>query len=222
MFRIKICGITSVKDAQLAALAGGDAIGLNFYDKSSRCVELATAEQMIKVVAGKAAKVGVFVNAPQDEVTQLADRLQLEYLQLHGDEPPDYLAGLPAKNVIRAFRFGDQGVQPIREYLDACRQLACLPAAILIDADAGDSYGGTGAVADWQKLSEQRQELGEIPLVLAGGLTPFNVGDAIGRVRPDAVDVASGVEAEPGKKDLLLVRAFCTAARKAFQQLGTG
>ncbi len=218
LFQIKICGITSVKDARYASLAGADAIGLNFYAKSTRYVDPEAAVQVVQAVPHSVAKVGVFVNLPIAEVDEIASRLQLDYVQLHGDEPPEALAGVASTNVIRAFRCGPEGFTPIIAYLEACRALGRPPAAVLLDAHQPGEYGGTGQAIDWTAVAENRAILGETPLVLAGGLTPFNVADAIGTAHPDAVDVASGVESAPGSKDVLLVRAFCTSAKKAFAQ----
>jgi phosphoribosylanthranilate isomerase len=219
LFQIKICGITSVKGARFASLAGADAIGLNFYDKSPRCIDLAAAEQVMPAIPNTVTKVGVFVNAEAGEITEIADRLDLDYLQLHGDEPPEFLGNFVQYKVIRAFRCGDDGFTPITAYLESCRGLGRLPDAVLLDAHHPDQYGGTGQAIDWGSVTQSREILGEIPLVLAGGLTPFNVTAAINTARPDAVDVASGVESAPGSKDVLLIRAFCTTAKKAFAQL---
>ncbi|MGE0756807.1 MAG: phosphoribosylanthranilate isomerase [Pirellulaceae bacterium] len=219
MFHIKICGVTTPKDAQFVALAGADAVGLNFYAKSPRFIDLPTAEAIVKSMPARLARVGVFVNSPAELVTEYADRLNLQWLQLHGDEPPEFLAALSGRDVLRSFPFTGS-VQPIIDYLNTCRHLNALPRAILIDASHSGEYGGTGTEVDWQQLSEVRSDLGDLPLVLAGGLTPFNVAEAISAVRPDAVDAASSVESRPGSKDLLLVRAFVTAAKRAFAELG--
>jgi phosphoribosylanthranilate isomerase len=222
LFRIKICGITRVADAQLVALAGADAIGLNFYQNSPRCIDLATADQLVAVLPERVVKVGVFVNAPVDEVHQIADRLGLDWLQLHGDETADVLAAVGSRPVVKAFRCGEEGLAEITPYLDACRRQGRLPDGVLVDARVPDQYGGTGTTVDWQLVSQGRAALGNLPLVLAGGLTPFNVAEAIAVTRPSAVDVASGVESRAGSKDPLLVRAFVSAARKAFSEVGAG
>lgn len=219
LFQIKTCGITSVKDGRFSSLAGADAIGLIFYDRSPRCIDLATAEQVVQAISNTVAKVGVFVNATAAEVDEIANRLDLDYVQLHGDEPPEYLGELSTRPVIRAFRCGDEGFTPISSYLEACRKLGRMPDAVLLDACQPGEYGGTGKAVDWSSVAQHREILDGAPLILAGGLTPFNVVEAIKTARPDAVDVASGVESAPGEKNLLLVRAFCSAAKKAFSEI---
>lgn len=218
LFKIKICGITSVKDAQLVGLAGADAVGLNFFAQSPRHVDLETAQKLVSVLRPATKRVGLFVNSTASEINEIAEALQLDYVQLHGDEPPELLADLSARPIIRAFRFGENGADDIARFLEGCGA-GRMPDAILVDSLKPGEYGGTGEVADWEAVSNARAGLGEIPLVLAGGLTPFNVADAIAKVRPVAVDTASGVESRPANKDPMLVRAFVNAAKKAFQQL---
>ncbi|MEO8493595.1 MAG: phosphoribosylanthranilate isomerase [Planctomycetota bacterium] len=218
MFKIKICGINSVKDAQLVGLAGADAVGLNFYDQSPRYVNLDTAQKVIGVLRPNVKRVGLFVNSAADDINRIAEQLQLDYIQLHGDEPPELLAELSERPIIRAFRFGEAGADEIARFLEACGS-GRRPDAILVDALKPGEYGGTGEVVDWDAVSNARGVLGGLPLVLAGGLTPFNVANAVAKVRPDAVDTASGVETRPANKDPMLVRAFVNAAKKAFQQL---
>ncbi|MBI2478193.1 MAG: phosphoribosylanthranilate isomerase [Planctomycetia bacterium] len=220
MFKIKICGISSVKDAQLVGLAGADAVGLNFFPQSPRHVDIEIAKKLVGVLRPTVKRVGLFVNSTTSEINQIAETLQLDYVQLHGDEPPEILADLSARPILRAFRFGQNGADEIARFLEACGG-GRVPDAILVDAWKLGEYGGTGEVADWDAVANVRAVLGKIQLVLAGGLTPFNVGDAIARVRPDAVDTASGVEGRPGNKDPMLVRAFVNAAKKAFQQIET-
>ncbi len=163
------------------------------------------------------ALVGVFVNSPAAEVRTLAGRLKLDYVQIHGDEPPSYLAELAGLATIRALRVGND-VQGVLDYLTECRRLGCLPAAVLVDALRPGQFGGTGAVADWPALAAARAHFRGLPLVLAGGLTPANVADGIAAVGPEAVDVASGVELAPGKKSPQQVRAFVAAAHAAFDR----
>jgi phosphoribosylanthranilate isomerase len=248
LFRIKICGVTSAFDALAAIDAGADALGLNFYPPSPRCIDRqwATAvsdlapimpgsqvddpppssripppdrlqAQIAQVAAGRAVRVGLFVNADACQVCRMFDQLPLELLQLHGDEPPEYLAQLGGRPVMRAFRLGPEGLSPIESYLDRCRRLQCLPKLVLIDAHRDGQYGGTGQTADWGQLLDWPQHFP--PLVLAGGLTPANVAQAIGSVRPSAVDTASGVEMAPGRKDPALMTAFVQAARAALALL---
>jgi phosphoribosylanthranilate isomerase len=216
MFQIKICGVTSEYDGVLAAAAGATAIGLNFYEKSPRYLSQSTAQQIVATLPKSIEKVGVFVNESVGEVCQKSDSLRLDWIQLHGDEPPEYLAQLEGRRVLRAFRVGSEGLTPVLEYLLRCEVLGCKPRAILLDARSEREYGGTGKLIDWQAVSDSRESFGGIPLVLAGGLTPENVAHAIEAVQPDAVDTASGVESSPGKKDESLVAAFVSRAQVAF------
>ena len=216
MFRVKICGITSVEDARAVAAAGADAVGLNFYAKSPRYVTPEKAREIIDALPDELVKVGLFVNAPAEEVCETFDQLGFDLIQLHGDEPPEFLARLSGRPVMRAFRLGEAGLGPVRGYLADCRQLECVPRLVLVDACVEGSYGGTGEVADWRTLRGYPRDSICPPLVLAGGLTPDNVAQAIRTVRPAAVDTASGVEARPGRKDPAAVEAFLRAARRAF------
>ncbi len=222
MFRIKICGITNVEDAQMVVRAGADAVGLNFFPKSPRCVTFETATRIVDVLPDGLVKVGLFVNAQADYLTSIADLLGLDLIQLHGDEPPEFLTILGDWPVMRAFRLTDDGLRPVTEYLQRCRRLDCMPRMVLIDSHVQGAYGGTGVVADW-KILQEYPEYQEYPadegfpdLVLAGGLTPLNVAEAIRAVGPMAVDTASGVELSPGRKDRAAVEAFVRAAVEAF------
>jgi phosphoribosylanthranilate isomerase len=217
MFRIKICGITNIDDAQAATRAGADAIGLNFFNKSRRFVEPSVARQIAASLPQNVAKVGVFVNHEASQITSIAHDVGLDYVQLHGDEPPELVLQLPAQiGIIRAHRCGADGLSRLAHYLSDCAARGRAPDATLIDADTGSEYGGTGRIADWDRIVQERGSLGVIPLILAGGLTPTNIAAAITAVRPDAVDVASGVEREPGIKDPHLITQFIAAAQQAF------
>lgn len=214
-FKIKICGITSVDDALTAVDAGADAIGLNFYEKSPRSIAVADARRIVTALAesqAAAVPIGVFVNHSVDEVRGIWKASPLAAVQLHGDEPPEMLAELSSIPVVRALRFGPGGVAEIARDFAACRVKPC---AVLIDALSTDRYGGTGETVSWAGLADHERWL-ECPLVLAGGLTPENVAEAIRIVRPQAVDVASGVESAPGKKDSAKMRDFVAAAWAAF------
>jgi phosphoribosylanthranilate isomerase len=219
MFRIKICGITNVEDALMAAEAGAEAIGLNFFSGSKRFVGVNAAEAIADALPAGISKVGVFVNEEPDEIEAIARRVKLDFVQLHGKEPPDYLLRLPRQlPVIRAFRCGTSGFTPLQSYMDECESIGATLAAVLADADMAGEYGGTGRLADWTIIADERRQL-RIPLLLAGGLTPENVSEAVALVRPKGVDVASGVEAEPGRKDASLVRRFIDSARDALARL---
>ncbi len=220
MFRIKICGITNVADALAAADAGADAVGLNFYGKSRRCVGVELARQIAAALPAGLAKVGVFVNHDADQIAEAVDQAGLDAVQLHGDEPPALLARLPKRvSVIRAHRCGPKGLASLVRYLDECRAGGRMPAAVLVDADGGTDFGGSGELADWAQIDRERQAVGDLPLILAGGLTPENVAAAVAAVRPHGVDVASGVECQPGRKDHALVARFVTAARMALARI---
>ena len=217
MFRIKICGITSVEDALLAAEAGADAIGLNFYDKSPRYVTAERAKEICEALPANVAKVGVFVNSPSKGIIATVSRVGLSAVQLHGDEGPDFLALLGKLPVIKAFRCKESTLDGVKAFLGLCNE-SSHPSAILLDAHAPGNYGGTGQVIDWAGLARERKKLLGIPLILAGGLTPLNVAAATRLARPDAVDTASGVESAPGKKDPARVRDFIAAAKEAGMQ----
>jgi phosphoribosylanthranilate isomerase len=219
MFRVKVCGITSVADACAVAAAGADAVGLNFYARSPRYIEPLLAQQIAGSLPPHIVRVGVFVNSSIGDVCATYDRLGLDLIQLHGDEPPEFIRELEGRPVLRAFRCA-ASLEPVGQYLDRCADLACMPRMVLIDAYQSGHYGGTGKLADWSLLDAGRGALGELPLVWAGGLTPENVAAAVARVRPAAVDVASGVESSPGRKSPPLVKAFVEAARGAFDALG--
>lgn len=218
LFRIKICGVTKPDDAIAAAQAGADAIGLNFYSGSRRGIGPSQAEAIVSALPAGVAKIGVFVNPTQPELQATIDRIPLDYIQLHGDEPPEFLKQLHGLPVIRAFRLGAAGWQPLVQFLAACQSLSTVPAAILVDAfTANGEYGGTGQLCDWSAASQYHHLGISVPLILAGGLTPANVAEAIMAVKPAAVDVASGVESEGAKKDTQKVVAFIREARQAFR-----
>jgi len=220
MFRIKICGITNLNDARVVADAGADAVGLNFFRKSHRFVDPETARAIASTLPTHVMKVGVFVNHSATEIAEIAVQVGLNAIQLHGDESPQFLAPLPSQlKIIRAHRCGQNGLAPLAQFIADSRANGRGPDAVLVDADAGAEFGGTGRIADWSRITSERLSLADLPLILAGGLTPDNVAEAIRVVRPGAVDVASGVESSPGEKDQSKVRDFIAAARQAFSEL---
>jgi phosphoribosylanthranilate isomerase len=248
MFRIKICGITSPEDALMAAEAGADAIGLNFYEQSPRYVTAQLAEKIVEELRGsysadEVAVYGVFVNAAVDDILWVIRDANLYGtdrglgIQLHGDEPPELIRDLrshglgtsddllqatghaPTVPITRAFRCRDASLAEPAAYLAKCQQLGALPQAVLLDAFAAGAYGGTGQVVDWQAVANRGGGLLNLPLVLAGGLQPDNVAAAIGAASPNAVDVASGIESSPGKKDYAKTMRFVSAAKEAFAML---
>ncbi len=218
MFRIKICGITRPEDALAAATAGVDAIGLNFYPQSVRFVGDEQARRIAAAVPAGLVRVGVFVNAAADEIQRTFDRTPLDLIQLHGDEPPEFLCRLGDRPIVRVFRVASGGLAAAMAYLDRCRQLGATPRLVLADAAAGRAYGGTGELADWSGLSGYPAVNWHPSLILAGGLTPDNVSEAIRAVRPAGVDTASGVESSPGIKDTELMKRFVEAARSTLAE----
>jgi phosphoribosylanthranilate isomerase len=209
MTRVKLCGITSLGDAKLAADAGAWAIGMIFTDESPRQVEVATAAEIGAAMRRRVEVVGVFLNAPLDEVVELADLCSLTALQLHGDEGPTYCAELAHRTgskVIKAARVRDRAsVQALRAFRVAVDYH-------LLDAYADEARGGTGKTFRWELAKERGAGP---PLILSGGITPDNVAEAIAGVRPFAVDSASGTESEPGVKDPAKVTALMRAVEQA-------
>lgn len=202
MTKVKICGITTIQDAHVAIAAGADMIGLNFYPPSPRYVTPAQAQSIVASLPAGFPAVGVFVNASLETMTRVAQTSGVQIVQLHGSESPELCQQLPWR-VVKALRFTAQ-VQPeiMRQYTVE---------AFLIEGFHAEVYGGGGAQADWQRVAELHH-YGRI--ILAGGLTPANVRQAIRIVRPYAVDVCSGVEATPGIKDWDKVRAFVRHAKE--------
>ncbi len=215
MFRIKICGITNVEDAQAVAEAGGDAIGLNFYKTSPRFCPVEAAREISQNLPKHIRRVGVFVNSAAREIRENFDSVGLDLIQIHGDETPKFLSELRGLPVMRAFRMPDD-LANVEVYLKCCHKLSCVPRMVLVDAHLPGEYGGTGIAIDWPALAAQRRRLSGMPLVLAGGLNAENVGAAIAAVRPWAVDTASGVEVRKGKKSPAMIHAFVNAAKAAF------
>ena len=244
MFQVKICGITRVEDALLAADAGADAIGLNFYPQSSRFVSIEGARAITDALrklpaAGRPEVVGVFVNSDPDWINQACESIPLNAIQCHGDETAldvarlscksrlRQSAGLPAPQVLRAFRCQGSDCNVVQKFLCECQgasaelraTVSVLPHAILLDAYAPGVYGGTGQVVDWSAVHRDRPMMMGLPVILAGGLTAENVAEAIETARPDGVDTASGVEDAPGRKSAVKVRCFVAAARAALDRV---
>lgn len=201
--RIKICGITSVGDAQAAVGAGADALGFVFFEKSPRHLTPAQAREIIATLPPLVLRVGVFVN-PAVELVQQARAAGIQVLQFHGEESPDFCRQQPVP-VIKGFRLQDEFS------LLGCREFTGLP--WLLDSYVPGQPGGTGAIFNWELAIKAKAS--NPVILLAGGLTPDNVAEAVRRVRPYAVDVSSGVELAPGKKDAAKMRAFVAAARAA-------
>ena len=201
MVRIKICGITNLDDALLAAELGADALGFIFYPQSPRKVAPETAREIIAQLPPFVASVGVFVDEEAAVVRDLAARVGLDWVQLHGQESPDYCRGL-GRRVIKGFRIRDaESLRPLADYRGAVQ-------ALLLDTYKKGQAGGTGTAFD-RRLAREAKKYGRI--ILAGGLTPENVAQAIAIALPASVDTASGTEAAPGKKDPAKLRAFFKA-----------
>jgi phosphoribosylanthranilate isomerase len=208
--RIKICGVTTPEDARFAAEAGADAVGLNFYPKSPRYLSPDMAAKIVRALPPFTAPVGVFVSAQMRQICAISYQLGLRSVQSYDDKPPTE-DPFPFAH-IAAFRIKDESdLRLIRNYVEAAQALGRKPAAVLIDSRVDGHMGGTGQVAPWSVLAGFDPG---VPLILAGGLTPNNVLEAITLVRPWGVDVASGVELSPGRKDPLKVAQFIQAVRK--------
>ncbi|MCK6455457.1 MAG: phosphoribosylanthranilate isomerase [Phycisphaerae bacterium] len=216
--RIKICGITRVTDARSAADAGADAIGLVFAP-SPRRVDVRTARKIVRALPPFVTPVGVFVNAPPRHIRRIAGDVGLSVVQLHGDEPPGFVAALAPLRVIKTVRLRTS--EDLRDWKAWHRAARVPPAGVLIDSFVDQVRGGTGRTADWRLAGQfrgGRRDRDALPLILAGGLTAANVTAAIRLVRPDAVDVSSGVEQSPGIKNPRKMSRFVSAARDAFRR----
>jgi phosphoribosylanthranilate isomerase len=200
--KVKICGITNAPDALAAVESGADALGFMFYEPSPRHVSIRQAAEIIRELPPFVMKVGVFVDADEDTVMRAIGDCGLTLLQFHGQESPEYCRQFGLMNM-KAFRMRDA------ESLNALQNYPT--DAWLLDAFVADKPGGTGEKFNWD-LAIEAKKLGR-PIFLAGGLTPANVADAVRTVHPFAVDVSSGVEASPGKKDPAKLRDFISAAK---------
>lgn len=201
---IKICGITSVEDALCAVDAGANALGFNFYRPSVRYIDPGKARLIVKELPAEVMSVGVFVNEPTpSEVRAIASEVGLNGVQLHGDESPEYCEQLKDYYVIKAL--------PVGADFELKKALEFNVSAIMLDASHKKLRGGTGQTIDWA-IARRVNESG-VNIFLAGGLSPDNVCDAIETVRPYAVDACSGLEQEPGVKDLERVRSFIERIR---------
>jgi phosphoribosylanthranilate isomerase len=214
---IKICGITSVADARAAAGAGVHAIGLNFYPQSPRYVSADTAREIVVALPPFVDAVGVFVIAGDAaEVRAVASDVGLRTVQLHGAISPDLVSDLREFALIPAFSLVDEhSSAAIVEFVARCGDAGHLPNSVLVDAHVAGKFGGSGQLASWA-VARQVVERCRVPVILAGGLTPQNVRDAIRAVRPWGVDVASGVEVAPGRKEPYKMRKFVEQAARAF------
>jgi phosphoribosylanthranilate isomerase len=202
--KVKICGISNVEDAIVAAEAGADALGFIFYEQSPRYVPIEKAAMVVRDLPPLIVKVGVFVNAPEEVVLRAISDCGLNLLQFHGSESPEYCLQFGLMSM-KAFQMRDgQSLSQLTDFKTD---------AWLLDAYSSSKLGGTGEKFNWD-LAVEARKLGR-PIFLAGGLTPENVAEAVRQVQPYAVDVSSGVEASPGKKDHAKVKAFIHAAKAA-------
>jgi phosphoribosylanthranilate isomerase len=215
--RIKICGVTTPEDARFAADAGADAVGFNFYPKSPRFVAAAQAAAIVRMLPAFTTSIGVFVGTPMRQACAIAFQLGLRGLQTYDDQPPPEDA-FPFAH-IPAFRIHDEiGLEQIRRFVHAAKSANHPPTAVLVDSHVAGQMGGTGHRAPWELLAGFDPG---VPLILAGGLTPENVAEAIAVVRPWGIDVASGVESAPGCKDRDKMTHFIEAARNAAQNFNS-
>jgi len=210
MIRIKICGITNLADAKAATDAGANSLGFNFYEKSLRRVVTADAAQIRSKLPKEVEAVGVFVNAKPADINSLRAFVRFDAAQLHGDETPDIVSRVASSlPVIKAFRVdANLPFSAFDKFSDVF--------AFLLDGVRAGQYGGTGQTTDWDFA---RRAAASHRIILSGGLKPENVAEAIRIVKPYAVDVASGVESKPGKKDHVRLKEFINEVRRAEQQL---
>lgn len=203
--KIKVCGITNAADALAAIEAGADALGFIFYEGSQRFLNAEKARAIIREIPPFVSKVGVFVNNTPDHVSRVIEETGIDTVQFHGEEPPELCRGYSTK-VIKAFRVQGKDMLALMPRYD-------VDAWLLDSFVQGGARGGTGTTFDWD-LAVHACSLGT-PVILAGGLNPENIAAAIERVQPYAVDVSSGVEISPGKKDHAKIAAFIANARSA-------
>ncbi|MDD2309497.1 MAG: phosphoribosylanthranilate isomerase [Desulfuromonadaceae bacterium] len=207
MIKVKICGITNLEDALMAVAAGADALGFVLFQGSPRFIPREQAAVIIRCLPPFVQTVGLFVNEELATVNMVADRCGLDVVQLHGEESPDYCSAV-RRRVIKAFRVKDAAVL---DDMAGYRVAACL-----LDAWSPAAHGGTGTTFNWE-IAARAAAMNSI--ILAGGLTPDNVAGAITAVKPYAVDVSSGVESAPGKKDAGLVSRFIVATRSQHHEI---
>ncbi|MGI9088485.1 MAG: phosphoribosylanthranilate isomerase [Chthoniobacterales bacterium] len=207
--RVKICGITNAADAEAAIAAGADALGFNAYPKSKRYLDLAAATPWISALPPLVRKVVVLVNPTWEDAQNAAALPFVSALQLHGNETPEFCARLAAHGI----RFGKALRALAPDLLAIAAKFSTK--TIVLDSATGDLFGGTGEIFPWQIARNFLETHRDLRLVLAGGLTPENVTDAVREIRPFAVDVTTGVESAPGRKDHALLRDFIQAAHAA-------
>ncbi len=203
--RVKICGITNIEDARHASACGADALGFVFYPGSPRFVDPDQARRIIAELPPFITTVGLFVNEAPDRIREMVEFCGLDTVQLHGEEEPDQCQYPPCR-VIKALRLKDD----MSDEVFGSYQVSSL----LLDAYVPDQFGGTGKRCDWDKAADIASRY---RVILAGGLTPDNVADAVCKVHPYGVDVSSGIEKQPGQKDPEKVAMFVRMAKEAFK-----
>jgi phosphoribosylanthranilate isomerase len=216
MIWIKICGITNLEDALTAVSAGADALGFVFYEKSPRNIDAESARQIVQALPLNVEKVGVFVNEPVEKILQTVRHAGLTAAQLHGIEShkPEFIKALQVGRELKVFLVlpGTEVSRGLEWNVNGERSIS----GVFFDSGTPQQPGGTGTIFDWKAAASRIQAIGErLKVVVAGGLNSNNVGDAIRVLKPWGVDVVSGVEARPGKKDPQRVRAFVDAVRQA-------
>ena len=203
MVSVKICGITNIRDAKYAVESGADALGFVFYTNSRRAIMPERAKEIIQKIPGSISRVGVFVNEEIGTVKEIVSFCGLHLIQLHGDESPQYCGEFPMSSLIKTVsHWADEEIKKLEDY--------CVK-AILVDAHDPGHYGGTGKNSDWALALKVKKIH---PLILAGGLNRENIKKAIETVGPHGVDINSGVEASPGKKDPYKIREIVEIIRE--------
>lgn len=218
-FQIKICGVKRAADLEWLAECGADAVGLNFVRTSVRSLKIDPGREMVKQAKGFGLKtVAVLMNPTADELRKFLSTIPVDFIQLHGEELPDLLNDTPEVAVIKTISWSGRREEKhlARQWLESEVAARGQLRGYLVDAFAPGVGGGTGRTARWDLLAPRPTCFGEIPILLAGGLTPANVAEAIRTTHCAGVDTASGVESAPGCKDESLVREFVNSARDTF------
>jgi len=206
LIKVKICGITNIEDALASCEYGADALGFIFYKKSPRFIEPERVKKIIRELPPFVTTVGVFVDDDADRISEIADAAKLDIIQLHGSEPPEF-CNVFKRKIIKAFKIQEQGARGKGQENEIRRYTV---SAYLLDTYKEGVEGGTGETFNWE-IAKEAKGFGRI--ILAGGLTPQNVAEAVETVMPYGVDVSSGVEQKPGKKDLQKVKNFIERAK---------
>ncbi len=210
---VKVCGLTTVENALEVCECGVDAIGLNFYSKSKRSVDTKIAKNIVDRLPSHVEPIALFVNHSLEEIHKITTRTGIQTVQLHGDETAGFAAQMEDLSIIRAIRIDADNISALPEEIENYKRQGVNLRAYLIDAKVNGTYGGSGHTAPWDLIADEYDTKNWPPLILAGGLSPENVADAVRAVQPWGVDTASSVESSPGLKDLDLVREFVAGAK---------